>query len=167
MHFFSTRPPWPRKSLYTDLFIIFTSKLTFYNSDHKETSGPAVTDVPAPQTIEDSVEHAKRAFALKKYEQAVDYYATALELAYVALIPRAFRVSSNLTRVFCSTEKYGEDAPESADLYFAYGKALLENAISQASVLGKEQQEDEGEVSNTNKGAFASIFADILSVSLE
>jgi hypothetical protein len=44
-----------------------------------------------------------------------------------------------------STEKYGEDALESADLYFAYGKALLENAISQASVLGKEQQEDDGE----------------------
>lgn len=27
-----------------------------------------------------------------------------------------------------------------ADLYFAYGKALLENAISQASVLGKEPE---------------------------
>lgn len=29
-----------------------------------------------------------------------------------------------------------------ADLYFAYGKALLENAIAQSSVLGKEQAED-------------------------
>lgn len=29
-----------------------------------------------------------------------------------------------------------------ADLYFAYGKALLENAVSQSSVLGKEQAED-------------------------
>ena len=28
-----------------------------------------------------------------------------------------------------------------ADIYFAYGKALLENAIAQNSVLGKEQQE--------------------------
>lgn len=27
-------------------------------------------------------------------------------------------------------------------MYFAYGKALLENAISQSSVLGKEQTED-------------------------
>jgi HAT1-interacting factor 1 len=27
-----------------------------------------------------------------------------------------------------------------ADLYFSYGKALLENAISQASVLGKEPE---------------------------
>lgn len=47
-----------------------------------------------------------------------------------------------LTRLFCSTAKYGEDGPEMADLYFAYGKALLENAISQSSVLGKEQAED-------------------------
>jgi HAT1-interacting factor 1 len=29
-----------------------------------------------------------------------------------------------------------------ADVYFAYGKALLENAIAQSSVLGKEQQQD-------------------------
>jgi hypothetical protein len=27
-----------------------------------------------------------------------------------------------------------------ADVYFAYGKALLENAIAQNSVLGKEQE---------------------------
>lgn len=43
------------------------------------------------------------------------------------------------------TKKYGEDAPETADLYFSYGKALLENAISQASVLGKDQQPKNGE----------------------
>jgi HAT1-interacting factor 1 len=30
-----------------------------------------------------------------------------------------------------------------ADVYFAYGKALLENAIAQNSVLGKEQQQKE------------------------
>lgn len=29
-----------------------------------------------------------------------------------------------------------------ADTYFAYGKALLENAISQSTVLGKEQTEE-------------------------
>lgn len=29
-----------------------------------------------------------------------------------------------------------------ADVYFAYGKALLENAIAQNSVLGKEQQQE-------------------------
>ncbi|KAI9573955.1 hypothetical protein HD554DRAFT_2012297 [Boletus coccyginus] len=70
-------------------------------------------------TVETALEHARRAFALKKYEQAVEHYATALEL---------------------QTKKYHEDAPEMADLYFSYGKALLENAISQASVLGKEPE---------------------------
>jgi HAT1-interacting factor 1 len=30
-----------------------------------------------------------------------------------------------------------------ADVYFAYGKALLENAIAQNSVLGKEQQQQQ------------------------
>lgn len=39
--------------------------------------------------------------------------------------------------------KYGEGASESSDLYFAYGKALLENAISQTAVLGKDQAEEE------------------------
>ena len=38
------------------------------------------------------------------------------------------------------TKKYGEDAPEMADLYLSYGKALLENAISLASVLGKDAE---------------------------
>ena len=33
-------------------------------------------------SAEETIEHARRAFALKKYEQAVDYYATALELKY-------------------------------------------------------------------------------------
>ena len=41
-------------------------------------------------SVEETIEHAKRAFALKKYEQAVDYYATALELQY-APQPLAFR----------------------------------------------------------------------------
>ncbi|KAJ6451521.1 hypothetical protein C8R47DRAFT_978104 [Mycena vitilis] len=72
--------------------------------------------------LDTAVEHAKHAFALEKYEQAVDYYATALEFI---------------------TKKCGEDAPETADLYFSYGKALLENAISQSSVLGKDQPEDD------------------------
>jgi HAT1-interacting factor 1 len=32
-----------------------------------------------------------------------------------------------------------------ADVYFAYGKALLENAIAQNSVLGKEEKEGAAE----------------------
>ena len=50
----------------------------------------------------------------------------------------------------CSTEQLGENAPETADLYFSYGKALLENAIMQSSVLGREQREDA--VPEDNKG---------------
>ncbi|KAJ7851851.1 hypothetical protein B0H14DRAFT_3660117 [Mycena olivaceomarginata] len=40
-----------------------------------------------------------------------------------------------------------EDAPETADLYFTYGpgKALLKNAISQSSVLGKDRLNDSAE----------------------
>lgn len=39
-----------------------------------------------------------------------------------------------------------------ADLYFAYGKALLENAISQSTVLGnKEEPTDGKEEEGTHK----------------
>jgi HAT1-interacting factor 1 len=53
-----------------------------------------------------------------------------------------------------STAEVKDDAPELADLYFLYGKALLENAISQAGVLGKDQpagaeEEEEGESSHS------------------
>lgn len=47
----------------------------------------AATDASEPKvTIESAVEHAKRAFALKKFEQAVEHYASALELMQVASI---------------------------------------------------------------------------------
>jgi HAT1-interacting factor 1 len=41
------------------------------------------------------------------------------------------------------SKTHTEDAPEMADVYFAYGRALLENAIAQSSVLGKEQQQQQ------------------------
>ena len=41
------------------------------------------------------------------------------------------------------TQELGEDSPEIADLYLSYGKALLEHAITQSSVLGKNQPEGE------------------------
>ncbi|KAI5995402.1 hypothetical protein EDD15DRAFT_2422483 [Pisolithus albus] len=85
----------------------------------------------SPTTVDAVLEHARRAFALKKYEQAVELYATALEM---------------------QTKTHDEDAPEMADLYFSYGKALLENAISQASVLGKEPEPGAAE-EETRKGA--------------
>lgn len=52
------------------------------------------------------------------------------------------------------TNKHGDASPECVDVYFAYGKALLENAIAQNSVLGKEEtaaalQGDEDEPKGT------------------
>jgi len=40
-----------------------------------------------PATVGDALDHAKRAFALRKYEQAVEHYATALELLFVPPLP--------------------------------------------------------------------------------
>lgn len=43
-------------------------------------SEPAsTTTLNEASSIEEALEHAKRAFALKKYEQAVQHYASALE----------------------------------------------------------------------------------------
>ncbi|KIM53413.1 hypothetical protein SCLCIDRAFT_436876 [Scleroderma citrinum Foug A] len=94
-------------------------------------------------TVEIALERARRAFALRKYEQAIELYATALEL---------------------QTKKYGEDAPEMADLYFSYGRALLENAISVASVLGKEAEpapvDDEKPTQSNGSGPILSFSGD-------
>jgi HAT1-interacting factor 1 len=92
-------------------------------------------------TIESATEAAQKAFALRKYEEAVENYAAALELA---------------------TEKYGERSLECANLYFVYGKALLENAISHSAVLGKEEAEgalrDAGEEEDKAGGSSSSRF---------
>ncbi|KAG9050415.1 hypothetical protein FS837_005488 [Tulasnella sp. UAMH 9824] len=85
-----------------------------------DTTKPTTETPKEAKTIESEIELAKRAFALRKFEESVEHYATALELF---------------------TEKHGDGAPESADLLFLYGKALLENAISQAGVVGKEETE--------------------------
>jgi HAT1-interacting factor 1 len=104
---------------------------------HRDTS--ATTEAPT-RTIDEEVELARRAFALRQYEQAVDHYATALELQCVQ-DPVTCRQS--LIHLGCRTEKFGDRAPENADLYLAYGKALLEHAITQSSVLGKQGAEGE------------------------
>ncbi|KAG8904553.1 hypothetical protein FRC01_008683, partial [Tulasnella sp. 417] len=83
-----------------------------------DTTKPTTETPKEAKTIESEIELAKRAFALRKFEESVEHYATALELF---------------------TEKHGDGAPESADLLFLYGKALLENAISQSGVVGKEE----------------------------
>ncbi|CAG7847728.1 SubName: Full=Uncharacterized protein {ECO:0000313/EMBL:CCA67886.1} [Serendipita indica DSM 11827] len=74
------------------------------------------TDVPDLETL---IGKAKRAFALKQYEQAVTTYATALE-------------------------NYANDCtPATVDIYYLYGCALLENAIISNNVLGNKQEEEE------------------------
>ncbi|KAH7885869.1 hypothetical protein F5I97DRAFT_1876082 [Phlebopus sp. FC_14] len=115
-------------------------------SEQPERIDNANTDASnaAEMTVETALGHARRAFALKKYEQAVEHYAIALEL---------------------QTKKHGEDAPEMADLYFSYGKALLENAVSQASVLGREpaagaMEEDKPATSTNGKGPILSFSGD-------
>ena len=55
------------------------------------TAGEAVTS--SEVTIEGSLEQAKRAYSLQNFEQAVEYYATALELMYVLAFRRVRRAS--------------------------------------------------------------------------
>ena len=67
--------------------------LTASHSEKPDTSNaktePIAAAAPATTpSIEESLELAKRAFALKKYEQAVEHYATALELMCVSRRPR-------------------------------------------------------------------------------
>jgi len=49
-------------------------------------------------------------------------------------------VTDVLTSYPYRSKTHTEDAPEMAEIYFAYGKALLENAIVQNSVLGKDRE---------------------------
>ena len=46
------------------------------------------TVVSSEVTIEGSLEQAKRAYSLQNFEQAVEHYATALELMYVLAFRR-------------------------------------------------------------------------------
>jgi hypothetical protein len=66
----------------------------------------------------------------------------------------ATRHSYDIDAYWFRTKKFGDDAPETADLYFTYGKALLENAIAQSSVLGKEQPEEDREGENNGQSSF-------------
>ena len=61
---------------------------------------------------------------------------------------------------FVSRDKqFGELAPQSADAYFMYGKALLQYAIKQSSVLGNKAAEESTaiEESETRKELFPPI----------
>ena len=108
------------------------------SSSSQELSQPTIS-------VNDALDHAKKTFALRKYEQAVEHYATALELLCVTFTysPLPFPPTHTLAKKRARSQTHAEDAPEMADVYFAYGKALLENAIAQNSVLGKEQQQQQ------------------------
>lgn len=53
--------------------------------------------------------------------------------------------------------EFGDSHLRVADLYLLYGKALLENAISQNSVLGKSGQDAPEEDDDDEPSAFRSI----------
>lgn len=50
---------------------------------------------------------------------------------------------------FDSDSIHGELAPESGDAYFAYGRALLQHAIQQNTVLGDSKRQDEAAAAST------------------
>ncbi|BGO92599.1 hypothetical protein NBRC10512_004303 [Rhodotorula toruloides] len=72
---------------------------------------------PAPPAaaLDDHLARGIRALALRKYSDACDFLAQALE---------------------SSTSKYGDLAPENVESLVLYGKALLGSAIAQSAVLG-------------------------------
>ncbi|KAI8580587.1 hypothetical protein K450DRAFT_236358 [Umbelopsis ramanniana AG] len=74
------------------------------------------------------IHEGSRAFSLHDYENATDKFGQACELL---------------------DNQFGELAPQCADAYFMYGKALLQNAIQQNSVLGNAAAEDSAAVEDT------------------
>lgn len=95
---YSNTPPFLSSIFSIVLHHVFVCKVNrciYMLSDILDSEQPESTAAPTPTTtsgaapttspsIEESLELAKRAFALKKYEQAVEHYATALELMYVS-----------------------------------------------------------------------------------
>jgi hypothetical protein len=56
----------------------FHIKPSFFGNRRDKSTGDV--DVPkAEMSVDEAVEHARRAFALKQFEKAVEYYAAALE----------------------------------------------------------------------------------------
>ena len=64
---------------------LFRSEKYSWRSICSQQQAQPTTNPPA--TVGDALDHAKRAFALRKYEQAVEHYATALELLFVPPFP--------------------------------------------------------------------------------
>ena len=56
-------------------------------------------------------------------------------------------------RFWFSRVQKGEETPEFAELLLVYGRALLENAIAQSSVLGPKEKEGEAPAEAAKDGA--------------
>ena len=66
--------------------------LWFTDAGTKRRNEKAAAATQPELTVESAIEQAKRAFALRKYEQAVELYGSALELLYVLPLLHAFVV---------------------------------------------------------------------------
>ncbi|KAI9287403.1 hypothetical protein BC943DRAFT_319709 [Umbelopsis sp. AD052] len=91
------------------------------SSEEKDSQQPT-------QEILAIIHEGSRAFSLHDYETATDKLGQACELL---------------------DNQFGELAPQCADAYFMYGKALLQNAIQQNSVLGNAAAEDSAAAEDT------------------
>uniref|UniRef100_A0A0K3C7N8 BY PROTMAP: gi/472583631/gb/EMS21264.1/ histone-binding protein [Rhodosporidium toruloides NP11] gi/647396993/emb/CDR39760.1/ RHTO0S04e08856g1_1 [Rhodosporidium toruloides] n=1 Tax=Rhodotorula toruloides TaxID=5286 RepID=A0A0K3C7N8_RHOTO len=84
-------------------------------ADPTPPAAPAPTPADSQPALDDHLARGIRALALRKYSDACDFLAQALE---------------------SSTSKYGDLAPENVESLVLYGKALLGSAIAQSAVLG-------------------------------
>jgi len=85
------------------------------------TSSPEKESQQYSQEIQALLQEGSRAFSLHDYETSTSKFGQACELL---------------------DKQFGELAPQSADAYFMYGKALLQYAIKQSSVLGNKAAEE-------------------------
>ncbi|KAJ8663083.1 hypothetical protein O0I10_001260 [Lichtheimia ornata] len=80
------------------------------------------------QKINTLLEEGNRSLSLNDYETSVEKLGEACQLL---------------------DSIHGELAPESGDAYFAYGRALLQHAIQQNTVLGDSKRQDEAAAAST------------------
>ncbi|ORZ28394.1 hypothetical protein BCR41DRAFT_316985 [Lobosporangium transversale] len=96
-------------------------------------------DPATEQAIQELKDVGAKAFALQDYELAVEKFGLASEML---------------------GQVYGETNPKCADTLFIYGKALLEHAIQQSSVLGgateKKAKEEKAAVESGSSAAASS-----------
>ncbi|KAJ3080910.1 hypothetical protein HK102_002709 [Quaeritorhiza haematococci] len=69
--------------------------------------------------VPEKIEEAAKAFALGRFEVAIENYSSALEIL---------------------SKKHGDHAPECAEVFFMYGKSLLANAMAKNQILGDSSQ---------------------------